>query len=267
MEKNSKGNIKKVGKIILILLLIVLIIAALFISYKLYIFTLVNKVYNSYYEFLENDNIHLEAKSTSSAYDGEFVSYELYRNNGKEIITERSRFSNIYEHTQVHYRDLSSGDTITQTDMKCWDSVLNKEVAQPTNYSISDGRFGTSYSNFLPTIIREFEFFKNENYTISDKLHIITYYLNVSLKDFDDNGCIVLEFSEGETRDLIWIDKDNYKILKVEYDIINEIYDENSNVTKEKIKLNTIFTMDENTVRNEDIEWIDLTGKTVTIFD
>ena len=73
----------------LISLFVFFIIVTFFISYKLYIFTLVNKVYDSYYEFLEKDNIHLEAKSTSSAYDGEFVFYELYRNDGKEIITER----------------------------------------------------------------------------------------------------------------------------------------------------------------------------------
>ena len=267
MEKNSKGNIKRLGKFILILLLFVLVIAILFIGYKLYIFTLVNKVYDSYYEFLEKDNIHLEAKSTSSAYDGEFVYYELYRNDGKEIITERSKLSNVYEHTQVHYRDLSSGDTITQSDMKGWDNILNKDVAQPTNYSISDGRFETSYSTFLPIIIRELEYFKNENYTISDKLNIVKYYLNVSLKDINDNGCIVLEFLEGETRETIWINKKDYKIVKIENDIIKEIYDENSNVTMEKINMKSVFTMDENVVRDEDIKWIDLTGKTVTILD
>ena len=267
MEKNFKGNIKRLGKFILILLLFVLIIAILFISYKLYIFNLVKKVYDSHYEFLEKDNIHLEVKSTSSAYDGEFVYYELYRNDGKEIITERSKFSNVYEYTQVYYRDLSSGDTITQGDMKVWNNILNKEIIQPTNYSISDGRFGTSYLNFLPKIIREFEFFKNENYKLSDKLHIITYYLNVRLKDINDNRCIVLEFSEGEKRDTIWIDKKDYKIVKTENDIINEIYDENSNVTKEKINMKSVFTMDENVVRDEDMKWIDLTGKTVTILD
>lgn len=267
MEKNSKEKIKKVRKIILILLFVFFIIVTFFISYKLYIFTLVNKVYDSYYEFLEKDNIHLEAKSTSSAYDGEFVYYELYRKDGKEIVTERSKFSNVYEHTQVHYRDLSSGDTITQTDMKGWDNILNKEVAQPTNYSISDGRIGTSYLNFLPTIIREFEFLKNENYKLSDKLHIITYYLNVRLKDINDNGYIVLEFSEGEKRNTIWIDKNDYKIFKTENDIINEIYDENSNVTIEKINMKSVYKMDENVVSDEDIKWIDLTGKTVTILD
>ena len=84
MEKNSKGNIKRLGKFILILLLLVLIIAILFIGYKLYIFTLVNKVYDSYYEFLEKDNIHLEAKSTSSAYDG-----DLYIMNYIEMMAKK----------------------------------------------------------------------------------------------------------------------------------------------------------------------------------
>ena len=46
MEKNSKEKIKKVRKIILILLFVFFIIVTFFISYKLYIFTLVNKVYD-----------------------------------------------------------------------------------------------------------------------------------------------------------------------------------------------------------------------------
>ena len=107
----------------------------------------------------------------------------------------------------------------------------------------------------------------SECYKLSDKLHIITYYLNVRLKDINDNGYIVLEFSEGEKRNTIWIDKNDYKIFKTENDIINEIYDENSNVTIEKINMKSVYKMDENVVSDEDIKWIDLTGKTVTILD